>query len=316
MNHDGAGDPGGGGHLGFLGDLLEDVVVHRRSGVREDTDTPCDIFRRRGGSAANAAIAAASVLGPARVRFFGHVGADGLGDTLLGELAACGVQPCVRRGGRTGTVVVLVGTNGERTMLTDRGACASLDGYEATWLADLRVLHVAGYSLLEDPLASVARRMIGEVRRAGGAVSVDACSVGAIADAGVAAFRATLTGIVPDVLLCDAGEASLLEATGGYRQLAELVVVKDGPRPTRLFGGGFDGDALTPPRLEGISDTTGAGDAFAGGLLAARLVGNAWPEAIVAGHTTAAVHLLSLAAANPESDLDATAHLRAPGARS
>ena len=179
MNHDGA-EPGGGGHLGFLGDLLEDVVVHRRSGVREDTDTPCDIFRRRGGSAANAAMAAASVLGPARVRFFGQVGADGLGDTLLGE----------------------------------------------------------------------------------------------------------------------------------------LVVVKDGPRPTRLFGGGFDGDALTPPRLEGISDTTGAGDAFAGGLLAARLVGSAWTEAIVAGHTTAAVHLLSLAAANPESDLDATAHLRAPEAGS
>ena len=297
--------------VGFLGDLLEDVVVHRRSGVRADTDTPCDIRRRRGGSAANAAVAAAGALGPGRVRFFGRVGADALGDSLVEELATGGVQPCVHRGGRTGTVVVLVGAGGERTMLTDRGACAEFDGYEAAWLDGLAILHVAGYSLLDEPAASVARRMIDDVRRAGGAVSVDACSVGAIADAGVAAFRETLAEVAPDVLLCDAGEASLLEATGGHRHLAEVVVVKDGPRPTRLYSGpgglaggregGFDGEAIRPPLLDGVEDTTGAGDAFAGGLLAARLAGNTWPEAVAAGHTTAATHLLTLAAATTEA---------------
>ena len=288
--------------MGFLGDLLEDVVVHRRRGVRADTDTPCVIARRRGGSAANAAVAAAGFLGPGRVRFFGQVGDDGPGDRLLDELAAQGVQPCVRRGGRTGTVVVLLGAGGERTMLTDRGACAELDGFEAAWLADLAILHVAGYSLLEDPSLSVAQRMIGAVRSAGGTVSVDACSVGAIADTGVTAFRETLAEVVPDVLLCDAGEASLLEATGGYRQLAELVVIKDGPRPTRLYGAGFDGEAITPPHLEEVPDTTGAGDAFAGGLLAARLAGNTWPEATVAGQGIAATHLQALAMLDDEEE--------------
>ena len=144
--------------------------------------------------------------------------------------------------------------------------------------------------------------MIGEVRRAGGAVSVDACSVGAIADAGVAAFRETLAELGPDVLLCDADEASLLEATGGYRQLAELVVIKDGPRPTRLYGAGFDGEAITPPHLEEVPDTTGAGDAFAGGLLAARLAGNTWPEATVAGQGIAATHLQALAMLDDEEE--------------
>jgi len=295
--HGPAGDRAGHRVLGFLGDLLEDVVVHRQRGVLTDTDTPCVIDRRRGGSAANAAVAAATALGPGRVRFFGQVGADGLGNLLVDELVASGVQPCVRRAGRTGTVVVLVGAGGERTMLTDRGACADLDGFEAAWLRDVTLLHVAGYSLLENPLASVALRMIGEVRRAGGTVSVDACSVGAITDAGVTAFRGILADAGPDVLLCDAGEAGLLEATGGYRQLAGLVIVKDGPRPTRLYGNGFDGESLAPPPLEGVTDTTGAGDAFAGGLLAARLAGTAWPDAVVAGHTTAAVHLFSLATA-------------------
>ena len=284
--------------VGFLGDLLEDVVVHRRRGVLTDTDTPCVIARRRGGSAANAAVAAATALGPGRVRFFGQVGSDGLGNLLLDELATSGVQPCVRRGGRTGTVVVLLGEGGERTMLTDRGACADLDGFEAAWLRDVTLLHVAGYSLLEDPLASVALRMIGEVRRAGGTVSVDACSVGAITDAGVNAFRGILADLAPDVLLCDAGEAGLLETTGGHRQLAGLVIVKDGPRPTRLYGEGFDGATLVPPPLDGVTDTTGAGDAFAGGLLAGRLAGNTWPDAVVAGHGAAAAHLVTIATAS------------------
>lgn len=293
----GAGAGNGPPQVGFLGDLLEDVVVQRLRGVLEDTDTPCTIARRRGGSAANAAVAAAAALGPGHVRFFGQVGGDSLGDGLLDELVASGVRPCVRRGGRTGTVVVLVGPDGERTMLTDRGACAELDGFETAWLSGVALLHVAGYSLLENPLAAVARRMIGEVRRGGGSVSVDACSVGAIADAGPAAFRSVLADVMADVLLCDAGEATLLEETGGYRQLAGLVIVKDGPRPTRLYGQGFDGDALTPPILEGVTDTTGAGDAFAGGLAAGRLAGNSWPDAVAAGHEAAAAHLVAITAA-------------------
>ena len=235
------------------------------------------------------------------MRFFGQVGADTLGDRLLEELVAADVEPCVRRGGRTGTVVVLAGADGERTMLTDRGACAELDGYEAAWLEGLAVLHVAGYSLLEDPLASAAHHMIAAVRDAGGILSVDACSVGAIADSGVEGFRDTLGGIGPDLLLCDAGEADLLAATGGYRQLADLVVIKDGPHPTRLYGAGFDGEALTPPPLERVPDTTGAGDSFAGGLLAARLTGSSWLEATAAGQAAAAHHLRALADAEVEA---------------
>ena len=289
------GETAAGRVLGFLGDLLEDVVVHSHRNVLADTDTPCRIVRRRGGSAANAAVAAATVLGPGRVRFFGQVGADALGTLLLDELAASGVAPCVRRGGRTGTVVVLAGADGKRTMLTDRGACAELAGFEPRWTKGLAILHVAGYSLLDEPSRSVALGMITAVRRAGGTISVDACSVGAISDVGVATFRNTIIAVAPDLLLCDAGEANLLDNTGGHRQLAGLVIVKDGPRPTRLYGCGYDGESLAPPPLQDVRDTTGAGDAFAGGLLAGRLTGSAWPEATLTGQQVAAAHLARIA---------------------
>jgi sugar/nucleoside kinase (ribokinase family) len=38
-------------------------------------------------------------------------------------------------------------------------------------------------------------------------------------------------------------------------------------------------------------DSTGAGDAFAGGLLVARARGNSWEDALAAGHDAAAGHL-------------------------
>ena len=48
--------------------------------------------------------------------------------------------------------------------------------------------------------------------------------------------------------------------------------------------------------MVGVTDTTGAGDTFAGALLAARLAGNDWPEATVAAQEAAATHLRAIAA--------------------
>ncbi len=53
-----------------------------------------------------------------------------------------GVELCVHRGGRTGTVVVLVEPGGERTMLTDRGSATDLAGVPESFLDDVAVLHL------------------------------------------------------------------------------------------------------------------------------------------------------------------------------
>ena len=108
-----------------VGDLVEDIVVWLAGAPGEGTDTDARVFRRRGGSAANVAALCAASGTPAR--FVGHVGADDLGDRLLASSRASGVDVAsCERGGRTGTIVVLVAPGGERTMLTDRGAALDL----------------------------------------------------------------------------------------------------------------------------------------------------------------------------------------------
>ncbi len=268
-----------------LGDLVEDVVVRLREPVALATDTACTVERRRGGSAANVAAFAATSGAPAR--FIGQVGADRLGDALVADLAAAGVDVRVRRRGRTGTVVVLVDPDGERTMLSDRGASTGLDRVPVAWLADVTILHVPAYSLAVEPIATAARDAVATVRSWGGLVSVDASSVRLIEAMGVGACRTMLEAIRPDVLFANADEAAVLGVQPDPLHGIGTVVVKRGPRPTLVQVGGGRPAEVPVPRVGPVDDTTGAGDAFAAGYLCAVAAGAAPLEAAAAGNRRA-----------------------------
>ena len=89
------------GCLTVVGDLVEDVVVWPDGPVARGSDTPSRVFRSRGGSAANVAVAAAPLV---PTRFLGCVGSDPLGERLVAELEAAGTEVRVQRRGRTGGV--------------------------------------------------------------------------------------------------------------------------------------------------------------------------------------------------------------------
>ncbi len=130
-----------------VGDLIEDVVVWLPGPVALGSDTVVRITRARGGSAAN--VAAAAVRAGGAARFVGQLGDDELAHRLLHGLALTGVDVVARHGGRTGSIVVLVDSTGERTMLTDRAA--------ATELADRRAV-VAGRGRRAAPARLLAVR--------------------------------------------------------------------------------------------------------------------------------------------------------------
>jgi sugar/nucleoside kinase (ribokinase family) len=275
-----------------IGDLLEDVLVVLDRPPARGTDTPARITRSRGGSAANVAAAAAAA--GVAVRFVGRVGDDALGGQLVNELAGRGVDVRVQRAGRTGSVVVLVEPGGERTMLPDRGAAVELGPVEPAWLAGVTWLHVPAYSLCAEPIGTHTVAAVSAVRRAGGRLSVDVSSVAVVEAFGSSRFAELVGALAPDMLFANADEAALLGDVGRVE-----LVVKRGADPVLITHVDGTSDEVAVDPVPGVVDTTGAGDAFAAGYLAAVLGGASRVEAAAAGSRLAA-RTLGGAGAAPE----------------
>jgi sugar/nucleoside kinase (ribokinase family) len=273
--------------LGVIGDLVEDVVVHLHEEVNVASDTEATVLRRRGGSAANVVVAAIDCGG--RARFIGQVGDDGAGRWLTEQLAATGAEVVVRRAGRTGTIVVLLDVHGERTMLADRASATELTDPEPGWLDGLATLHIPFYSLAVEPLGATARALAVWAHERGIAVSVDASSAAVLARYGSDRAGHDIWALNPDVVLANELEAEVLgQGLFGTHRDGSLVVVKRGAGPALVQRPDIGTVEVPAIAVDGVTDTTGAGDAFAAGLLLALAAGHDPVAAAQRGHEAAA----------------------------
>jgi len=245
-----------------LGDLLLDVVV-----VPEEAAATPALERRAetavgaGGQAANVA-AWAAALG-ADARFVGKRGSDPGGEVALREVEARGVEvvgPVAE--GRNGVVVSLVGFDGARTMISDRGVAPGLraEELEIAWFRGCDWLHLSGYSLFASPIDEAAAKAAGAVKAQGGRLSVDLSSTSAIEAFGADRLHARLELLRPDVVFANEDEE---RALGGPAPAA-VTVLKRGADGILLRDGGEEAIAAHPAD---VVDTTGAGDALAAGYL-------------------------------------------------
>ncbi len=262
--------------LVVLGDLMIDVIARASGPLARGSDTPAHVSLEGGGSGANVAAWAAALGTP--VCFACRVGDDLPGRRAVDTLLAAGVKvhAAVDRERPTGTCVVLVEPGGERTMLPDPGANDAPVDVPDAWLAPGRHLHVVGYALLRDGARPGALAAIERAQAAGMTVSVDPSS-----------WALIRPGAIPevDLLLPNEREAEVLGTDGE-------TVVKLGA------GGARWGDVHVPAEPVEVLDTTGAGDAFAAGLLTARLGGAEREPALRAG-CAAAARVVSHVGARP-----------------
>jgi sugar/nucleoside kinase (ribokinase family) len=273
-----------------VGDLIDEIAVRLDAPWRRGSDAAATITRRRGGSAANVAVAVAAAGG--RASFLGAIGDDATGAALEAALLHAGVEPRLQREGRSPTIIVIVEPDGERTMLPDRGVAMTLRHPGAAALQGVNWLHAPAYSLFGEPLATTTTRLFAEAKAAGAQRSIDASSVGALEVWGAEESRDRLHHLDAGHLFANEEEADYLDLL--RRPLPNHVTILKrgaGSAEVRDATGNILAQATPAPLPSGI-DSTGAGDAFAGGLLVARSRGATWEDALIGGHESARRHLL------------------------
>ena len=316
----GAHDNGEPAQIVALGDAIVDVLARRdedflvECGVLKGTmrlladeeaqglaaamDASGAVEEVPGGSAANS-LAGAAALG-IRCRFIGQTGEDRLGRLFKRHMAdldiAFDTPPIVDA--PTGRCFILVTPDGERTMQTSPAASHRLtpDALDEDAIRGCDTLFLEGYLWgPETPRRAMLRAI--EIARAEGRRIAFTLS-DSIALPG---RRDTILKLVQDggvdVLFANEYEARLMSGVDDFdasmRFLSDLVKL---PVITRGAAGAtamWRGEKIERPaaRPEAIVDTTGAGDQFAAGFLAALIAGRDISDSLDVGARNAAAVL-------------------------
>lgn len=299
----------------LLGDVMVDMLARLEGPLMHGSDSPARITAHGGGAAANTA--GWLVEAGARATLIGRVGSDAAGRSIEADLRKAGVDVRFTADPdlATGVVMVLVDPDGERTMIPDAGANASLRAAHLpreVFRAGAH-LHLSGYTLLKPQSRAAGLAALELARGSGMTVSVDAASAGPLASVGPRRFLDWIAGA--DLLFANRQEALLLAGVADPpHAAARILAAHVGTAVVKLGAAGAlaqrsDGAfahvtadteagrespvvSSAEPDAAGLDapdlDTTGAGDAFAAGFLVAWLGAAPLEAALTAGAALAA----------------------------
>jgi sugar/nucleoside kinase (ribokinase family) len=276
-----------------VGDLTTDVLASLGGPLVPGSDTTAVIQERGGGSAANTACWLATLDVPTTL--VSVVGDDTAGWARIDELT-CSSAVRAAAGASTGTVIVL-STSTERSMVTDRGANALLTPSDIdAALPGARHIHLSGYVFFDPRSIAAGRYALDAARQIGATTSVDTGSSGPLRQLGPDRFLEWVRGT--DLILANLDEAWTLVGPTQIRsaeprvrpsptELAQRLALHAGQAVVKLGADGAVWAGLVTVSVPAVTveavDPTGAGDAFAAGLLAAWLSGANPAEALAAG---------------------------------
>lgn len=253
------------------------------------------INRCAGGSAANTVIGIAQFGGKAA--FAGKIASDEIGEFFIKDMRKLGIAIEVppTSGGQSGSCVVLITEDAQRTMLTNLAVASTLSPADINEdeIRQSEWIYVEGYLFTGESTKAAAYRAIEIAKKYGVKVALTVSDPFLINLVGNE-FWELIRGPV-DLLFCNLEEARSLtkqhdpvDCAQLIHQHATAVALTLGPDGSLLV----QGNQLIP--IEGVSvkaiDTTGAGDMYAGALLYGITNGLSWKQAgHLASHAAARV---------------------------
>ena len=277
-----------------VGDLIYDVLARFDGPLAFGTDVFAPVHVRPGGSGANTA-AWLSRLG-VETAFVARVGDDPLGRLLGENLAGDGVDARLARDPEldTGKVVALVDGDGERTLITDRGAGENLapEDLPEDLFGSGGHLHLSGYLFSGGTRRETALAALERARESGMTTSVDPSSTTLLEALGPERFLSWTRGV--NLAFPNRDEGALLAGTPGEDAIVDALLAYYGEVVLKLGAqgatyGSVGGERLRLPASPTRAiDSTGAGDALCAGFLKAWLGGKGTEEALRGGAELAA----------------------------
>lgn len=261
----------------IVGDVMVDITAIISVELNYASDAPGKISQQPGGAAANSAAWAAHAGAP--TIFIGGIGDDDAGRSSQAALTNLGVDTrlIVSNEVSTGSCICIVDPSGERTMIPDQGANSLLCVAHLTddLLQAGNHLHISGYTYLQPTSRIAAIEILAKAKSAGLSTSIDPSSESMIELAGIQNVRDWISGtqiIFPnaDEARVLTGQTDMTKAAHTLLDLAENVVITLGAAGAMQVSRDLPELKVSAPKVKAV-DATGAGDAFAGGYLAAWL---------------------------------------------
>jgi sugar/nucleoside kinase (ribokinase family) len=237
----------------------------------------------------------------ARASAIGAIGTDLNGDFLVASLTKHGVDASglVRKDGvQTSTTILPIHPDGSRPAWHVPGANSFLtqDDVDLDAVAALDAVHLGGLTALPGLDGAPAAAILAHARAHGALATTDCLGVrGDDAVDVIAPVLAQTDIFMPNEgeALAIAGDPDVVTAARRFRDLgARCVIVKRGPDGCLVVDD--DGERTHPGHVAEVVDTTGCGDAFCAGVIAARCAGWDVDAAARLGCATGALNLRAL----------------------
>lgn len=254
-----------------VGDLMVDVVVAMEEEIQRGSDTRSKVTQTVGGTAIN--VATWSKKFGADCLVIGCIGNDIGGKFLEShfDLWDIPAELEVLESASTGTVVALAHPDGERSMFPDSRANSYLSAHQFSTVdwSSVSHLYISGYTLLNPSTNQLAKKLMQQAKSAGTTVVLDPASASPISKLEKVEVRSwiELTDIlIPNELEVEAISNTSELSLADLSAMLQFLIVKLGAKGANLIQPAHS--TLYAAKTVPVVDSVGAGDAFAGALMA------------------------------------------------